>query len=302
MSALPGNFTAQIGTTFGDAGRDWLTQLPALLADCTKRWGLTLAPHFTNLSFNYVAPATLGNGTPVVLKLGVPGYELWSEIDALKLYAGDGAVRLLDSDEALGALLLERLLPGTMLATLSDDEEATVIAARTMRQIWCPIPAEHRFQTVAAWFSQLPELREAFGGDIGPFPAKLVEEAETLAAELFRTAATPVVLHGDLHYFNVLAATRQPWLAIDPKGIIGEPAYEVGAWMRNWPPDLVEPLPLLERRLTIFAAELGIDRARLRAWTVAHSVLSTWWEYDDDTGRIEPQAIARLACVARLRD
>ena len=254
------------------------------------------------MSFNYVAPATLRDGTPVVLKLGVPGYELWSETDALKLYVGDGAVRLLDSDGTLGALLLERLLPGTMLSTLPDDEEATVIAARTMRQIWHPVPAEHRFQTVADWFSQLPELRETFGGDTGPFPAKLVEEGETLAAELFRTEAAPVVLHGDLHYFNILAASRQPWLAIDPKGIIGEPAYEVGAWMRNWSPDLVEPLPLLERRLTIFATALGIERARLRAWTVAHSVLSTWWDYDADTARIDTRAIARLACIARLRE
>jgi streptomycin 6-kinase len=145
-------------------------------------------------------------------------------------------------------------------------------------------------------------LRAEFDGDTGPFPVRIVEEAETLAAELFRTAAPPVVLHGDLHHFNILAGERQPWLAIDPKGVLGEPAYEIGAWMRNWPLGSADPVPRLERRLDLFAAGLGVDRPRLRAWTIAQGVLSAWWDYDARRKTIGARPLAMLEYFARLRE
>jgi len=299
---LPQSFIAQIGATFGDAGRAWLTRLPAILATCVERWGVTLAPHYSNLSYNYVAPGTLRDGTPIVLKIGCPDHEYRTEVDALRLYAGAGAARLLDFDETHVALLLERLVPGTMLATMQDDEEATAIAARIMRQIRRPVPEQHTFPTVADWFEGLRELRAEFDGGTGPYPARAVEEAETLAAVLFRTAAPPTVLHGDLHHFNILAGERQPWLAIDPKGIIGEPAYEIGAWMRNWPLDGTDPVPHLERRLDLFAAAFGVERARLRAWTVAQGVLSAWWSYDAARKTVGMRPLAMIAHFARLRE
>lgn len=307
METLPQLFIAQIGATFGDSGRAWLGRLPALIADCAVTWDLTLGPHYPNLSFNYVAPGIRRDGTPIVLKIGCPNHEYRTEVEALRLYAGHGAIRLLDFDEGRVALLLERLTPGTMLATLPNDEEATLIAARLMRQIRRSVPEQHPFPTADDWFIGLRELREKFGGGTGPFPTRAVEEAETLAAELFRTAAAPTVLHGDLHHFNILAGERQPWLAIDPKGLIGEPAYEVGAWMRNWPPDDADPVPLLERRLDLFATEFGVERARLRAWTVAQGVLSAWWSYDDEGYEAERKTLgvrpfAMLEYFARLRE
>src|SRR5438128_12681264 len=95
----------------------------------------------------------------------------------------------------------------------------------------------------------------------------LLEEAETLYAELSASMAEPVLLHGDLHHDNILSATRQPWLAIDPKGLIGEPAYEVGAWLRNPLPQLLhmpQPGRILARRVDQFAEELGLERTRVR--------------------------------------
>lgn len=302
METLPESFVAQIGTTFGADGRDWLTRLPTLLAVCTERWGLTLAPHYGNLSYNYVAPGTLRDGTPIVLKIGCPTHEVRTEVESLRLYAGSGAARLLDFDEENMALLLERLVPGVMLSAMPDDEEATVIAARIMRQLHHPVPAGHPFPTTEDWFRGLRELRAEFSGGTGPFPVRAVEEAETLAAELFRTAAPPVVLHGDLHHFNILAGERQPWLAIDPKGVLGEPSYEVGAWMRNWPLDADDPVPYLERRLDLFAASLGTDRARLRAWTVAQGVLSAWWDYDAERRTLGARPLAMIEHFARLRE
>ena len=118
-------------------GGVWLRSLPELLQECENRWKITLGPPF-ELSFNYVAPAIDANGNSVVLKAGVPGPELISEIQALRLYDGDGAVRLLDFDTDRGVLLMERLMPGRSLARHSEEaheEEATRIAARVMRQL-----------------------------------------------------------------------------------------------------------------------------------------------------------------------
>jgi streptomycin 6-kinase len=287
---------------YGTAGVEWLDQLPSLLAHCEQRWSLRVMPPFP-LSYNYVAPAVRSEGEEIVLKVGYPGAELMSEMQALQLYDGHGIAQLLDFDRDRGILLLERLEPGTPLSGLTDDEQATSIAAQVMRQLWRPVPQEHPFPTVARWAAGLGRLREHFGGTTGPFPARLVEEAETLFAELLASTSEQVLLHGDLHHDNILSAERQPWLAIDPQGIVGEPAYEVGALMRN---RLPEPLAgpdasrFLARRLDQLAEELGLDRSRLHGWTLAQAVLSAWWSIEDHGYGWEP-AIALAQLLSDMR-
>jgi streptomycin 6-kinase len=122
----------------------------------------------------------------------------------------------------------------------------------------------------------------------------MVDEAETLFDELTRSASEPVLLHGDLHHFNILAAAREPWLAIDPQGVVGERAYEVGALLRNPMPQLLT-WPRLRRvqtrRVEQLADELDFDRQRLRGWAFAQAVLSAWWSFED-TGKDWEQGIA----------
>jgi streptomycin 6-kinase len=115
--------------------------------------------------------------------------------------------------------------------------------------------------------------------------------------------AEPVLLHGDLHHFNILAAERQPWLALDPKGVVGEPAYEVGALLRNpYPEFLTWPNldRVLARRVNQLAEELGFDRERLVGWGFAQAVLSGWWSYEDH-GHGWESGIALAELFARLR-
>jgi streptomycin 6-kinase len=267
----------------GEAGAAWLADLPALLAACARRWSLTVGPPFA-AAFNYVAPAERSDGTLAVLKVGVPDRESRTGLDALRLYDGQGMVRLLDADEELGAQLLERLMPGTPLSALADDAAATSIAAGVMRQLRRPAPAGHRYPTVADWGRGFARLRRRYDGGTGPLPAALVERAERLYAELGASMAAPVVLHGDLHHDNIVAATRAPWLAIDPKGVVGEPAYEPGAWLRNPMPGLLalpDPARLTRRRVDQLAEELGIERTRIRDWGLAQAVLSAWWHIED---------------------
>ncbi|SRR5690606_1801270 len=280
---LPQPFSQRMIDLYGERGQAWLEALPSLLETCARRWSLSLFPPF-DLSYNYVAPARREDGSDVVLKIGVPNPELDSEIEALRIYDGRGVARLLDSDKELGALLLERLRPGAMLVTVKDDEAATEIAAGVMKQLWQPLPAEHNFPTVEKWARGMQRLRQEFNGGSGPFPEKIVATAEGLFAELLPSSAPPVLLHGDLHHYNILAAEREPWLALDPKGVAGEPAYEVGALLRNPTPQIAqepELSRLLLRRIDQLAQILELDRRRLIGWAVAQAVLSAWWSYEE---------------------
>jgi len=279
---IPANFIRTIIELNGAEGEAWLKRLPDLIAECERRWGLTVQPPFA-LSYNYVAPAVRADGTEVVLKIGFPNPEIRREMAALRLYAGEGMVQLLDVDEAQCAFVLERLRPGETLAALPDDEQATAIAAQVMKQLWRPLPPTHSFRPVAEWAAGLRGLREMFEGGTGPLPEELVERAEAHFAELLGSTTNLVLLHGDLHHYNILSAERQPWLALDPKGMVGEPEYEVGPLLLN-PFDLLErphPGRVLARRIDQLAEMLDFDRERLRAWGIAQAVLSAWWSIED---------------------
>jgi streptomycin 6-kinase len=300
---LPAHFTRTVTEVF-DGGANWLEQLPSLIAEYEQRWGLRVLPPFPDLSYNYVAPAVRADGSEAVLKLGVPNPELTTEIEALRLYDGRGIARLYAAEPERGALLIERLRPGTMLSALEDDEQATGIAAEVMRELWRPLPPDHPFPTVADWAAGLGRLRARFDGGTGSLPEHLVDRAERLFDELLASAEGPVLLHGDLHHFNILRAERRPWLALDPKGVAGEPAYETGALLRNQLPAVADwpDLPrILARRVDLLSERLGFDRLRLIGWGLAQAVLSAWWSVEDQGYGGEEALVVASAFNAILR-
>jgi streptomycin 6-kinase len=288
LNQVPENFERVTLSLHGEAGRLWLEGLPRLVEDCAARWALKVGPHFPSLSYHYAAPAEGPRGERLVLKLGVPTRDLLHEIEALVAFGGRGAARLVDSDAGRGALLLERLEPGTPLTTLCEGDDAAAVsaAAAVMRSLPRTPPLQpHIFPTAADWGLGFRRCRAHFGGGTGPFPPRLFEEAESLYAELLDTSSPPALLHGDLHHGNILAAARAPWLAIDPKGVVAEPAYEVGALLRNPLPQLLglpAPARTTERRIAQLSEELGLDRARVRGWALSQAVLSAWWSIEDD--------------------
>lgn len=293
--SIPDNFRKTIHELFPDTGERWLAQLPGLLASLEERWAIRIGPPFP-LSYNYVAPATRSSGSDVVVKVGHPNPELTSEMIALRLFAGRGIARLLEYDLKQGAMLLEYIRPGVPLAELEDDDMATRIAADVMRQLWIDAPddPDHILRTAAGWGRGFQRLRREFGGGTGPFSPLLVEQAERLYTDLLASAGPMRLLHGDLHHWNILSAGRQPWLALDPKGLIGEAEYEVGSLTRNrWPGNSPGKTILQRqagRRLAIFAEMLGFDRQRMLQWCMAQALLSAWWSYEDhhvvETGMI----------------
>ena len=302
MFFIPDDFAREILVMHKEGGQNWLRRLPAILARCEQRWGVTIGAPFANLSFNYVAPAVRADGTAVIVKV-YAGDEFPLQAEALRLFNGHGMVQFMACEMEDAVLLMECLQPGTTLLRVEDDEQATAIAANVMRQMWRPISTGHPFPTVLDWGKGFGRLRQHFGGGSGPFPPRLLEEAETLFAELSASMAGPMLLHGDLHHDNILMARRQPWLAIDPKGLVGEPAYETGALLRNALAQVFsasQPRRVLARRMDQLAEELELDRVRIHGWGLSQAVLSAWWGIED-SGYVSDEMIAFAALMEKVK-
>ncbi len=301
MTIDPSGCAQKIVDIHGVNGRRWLEELPETMALAAHRWDLEIEPPFEDLSYNYVAPARTGDGREVVVKAGVPSLELTCELEALRLFDGRGIAQLLDADEELGVLILERLRPGRPLAEIKDDEALTQSAVALLCELQVQAPPGHGFASVAGWAAGLGRLRDHFGGGFGPFPPDLVEAAESLFAGLIDPSSDYVLIHGDLHAGNILSAGREPWLAIDPKGVVGNPVYDVAVFAVSAPrmEREADDKRFLSRRIDQLAGELALDRPLIVDWSVAHCVLSGWWSYEDHGGGWE-NAIATARMLQSL--
>ena len=269
----------------GQDGADWLARLPVILDACTRRWSLAVDGPFGGLSINFVLQVRRVDGSAAVLKICYPDREFYTEVEALRLFDGRGAARLLAHDLKRGALLIERLSPGVSLESIDDDELATTLAVSVMRRLWRPAPEGHPFPTVESWLENMRRRAPGILPRDPGFPAAWIDRVLAMAAELLGSAAPPTLLHGDLHHGNILAAAREPWLAIDPKGVVGPPVWETGPLLINRLPPAAEAGALrrvLARRTEQLAAELAVDRHELLAWGVVRAVLSGYWSLEDE--------------------
>lgn len=292
---LPRVMVDNVVRGWGEPGRQWLGELPRLLTEIADAWQLRPGAPFP-LSFNYVCPAVLADGTPAVLKLGVPGSPLLDrEAAALTVWGGRGAARVLDRDTTRGALLLQQAVPGTRLRDLvpGRDEEATAAIVAVLRDLHAaPVPEPPSpLPTVETYRSAFAQhLRRDPSGR--RLPRRWVQAADRLFAELGADAPRRAVLHGDLHHDNVLAAGDAPggWLAIDPHGVIGDPGFEIAPVLYNPDPDRADAglLRLVPARVEQLADGLGLPLDRAQAWGFAGCVLSAVWNAPDgeaDGGR-----------------
>jgi streptomycin 6-kinase len=264
-------------------GAEWLDRLPRLVAECAEVWSLGVGEPFSDGNVAWVAPVELAVGPPAVLKVNFPEPESEREADALALWSGEGAVRLLAEDRSRRALLVERCEPGTPLWAEPDGEDTLMIASGVLRGLWRPPPADHSFRLLAdlaaEWVDDLPASWERNGR---PYERALLEESVAFLAEAGPSQGEPVVVHQDFHGGNVLRAAREPWLAIDPKPVVGEREFDTASLLRDRRWELrADPHPAarLRRRLDQLAAELGLDRERMRGWGIAHALA---WDPDED--------------------
>lgn len=203
------------------------------------------------------------DGTPAVLKLGMPHMEAEDEIHGLRFWNGDPTVRLFEADDALGAMLLERCIPGTTLRALPERDQDTVIAT-LLRRLWREPPASRAFRPLSMmteYWSQATLAQVQYWPDAG-----LVREGLELFRELPRNACDQVVLATDLHAGNVLRSEREPWLVIDPKPFVGDPAYDATQHLQNCFERLrSNPMGVIRD----FSNSLGVESERVRLWTFA---------------------------------
>lgn len=166
-----------------------------------------------------------------------------------------------------------------------------------MRELWRPPPADHAFPFLEIWFQAFPRLRQNLAGGCGPFPADIINEAERTFVELAASSDCSLILHGDLHHENILFSAKRGWLAIDPKGICGDPGYEVGPFMLNQLPSGASDTAaaeILQQRLAIFSEELAVSQGRLAKWAFCHAVLSAVWNFEESA---EWHPTIRLALI-----
>lgn len=262
-----------------DEQRAWLARLPAAVESLARRWRLTLGLPFEHSggSSAWVAPATCADGTRAVLKLGMPHLEAHHELDGLLFWQEAPVVRVLDFERDVPALLLEHCDASTPLRSVGEPEQDEQLAA-LLRRLWRPVPPGSPFRPLSTmlehWSARVLASRERWRD------AGVVEEGLSLYAELSRIAATDVLIATDLHAGNVLRAEREPWLVIDPKPFIGDPAYDATQHLLNCLPRLqADPIGLVCR----FADLLAVDANRVRLWTFARLAtdFSDAWQCSD---------------------
>ena len=204
----------------------------------------------------------------MVLKIQWPHRESEHETAALELWNGDGAIRLVARDEPRDALLLERCRPGTPLGRLGPKAALDVLIGLLPR-LWKPAgpPFRSLAEEASWWTSYLPAEWERIGR---PHEQELLEAAVSALEELAPTQGEQVLVHQDLHGDNVLAAEREPWLAIDPKPLVGEREFGLASIIRS--PELGHSERALRHRLDRLTSELGLDRDRARKWALGQTI------------------------------
>ncbi len=273
---LSSNLVEAAAQDLHDRRRDWIGRLPDIVAGLAARWELTLgAPFQPGGQCSWTAPAQDAAGRDVVLKVGWTHDEGRDEAASLRVWAGRGTV-LLHADHVDGdttALLLERARPGTELGSSLPEEEQDIVVAGLLRRLWQEPPAGQPFRPLA-------EMCEAWAREHEEDRRRSLDPGLSRAGlELWRslptTAEREVLLLTDLHGGNVLAAEREPWLVIDPKPYVGDPAYDPIQHLLNCLDRLrADPAGLADRMADL----CEVDRERLRWWLFARCVVeSPWW-------------------------
>jgi streptomycin 6-kinase len=255
----------------------WLEDLPRIIGDLARRWRLSIgAPFDGDVSCAWVALAERG-GTQLVLKLAMPHMEGEHEIAGLRTLKGDPTVHLLEADEAIGAMLLERCVPGTSLRDVTEPEQDVVIAT-LLKRIWRTPVGDGPFRPLASMLAHWRDETLAHA-DTWPDPL-LVREGLELLAQLSADASSHVLIATDLHAGNVLRAEREPWLVIDPKPFVGDPAYDATQHLLNCRRRLrTDPAKTIRE----FASLLEVDRERIHQWLFARAAAEPRDDWSDDS-------------------
>ncbi|WP_404870242.1 aminoglycoside phosphotransferase family protein [Kitasatospora griseola] len=301
MIGIPEEFARNVVAREGEAGREWLAGLPGLVGELGERWECRPDGEVGHGQVGIVVPVTVIDGTSAVLKVSFPHPGNVHEPDALDVWGGRGAVRLHRRDDPRFAMLLER----ADRRTLADRpevgvDEAVAVAGRLARRLAVAAPPGlPRLSDRAGQWAE--RLRDDADRLPRPLPRRVVDAAIATVCELGPDQPGTLV-HGDLHFANILRAEREPWLAVDPKGQAGDPAFDAIALIRSRFEELLAADDLhraVLRRLAIWAEAAELDHERVRRWAQARAVRAAHWgrEHGDPDWLVEvTDRIAELLC------
>jgi streptomycin 6-kinase len=273
--SLDQSFVRVLKTVHGPRTQDWLHRIDSLVPAIEKRFKVRVTGQVAKLSRNLVLWAETPGAAQVVIKCAPPGGELRAEATALRIYNGEGACQLLDHWPDSEALMIERLSPGAPLNTLRDDQQAIAAAAALLPSLWRPVPLRPTGARQGDFARTFRETRAAFSGGSCPIEPALIDRAEKTFAHLNRTMGPPRMIHGDLYFENILSSARRPWLAIDPRGTIGDPAFDAGILASDPSDSLIhaaDPMKVLAKRLTLVPDLLGLSRERVAGYAFVQTV------------------------------
>jgi streptomycin 6-kinase len=255
-----------------ETGKLWLAELPRFVVELVRRWDLEIGAPFEGSNVSYVAPVVRGTDQ-MDLKVQWPHEECAHEADALRLWNGAGAVRLLAQDAERHALLLERCLPGTCLAVAPGVDPLSVLI-NLLPRLWKAAGPPFKFLKSEAqdWATTLHSYWVAAGQRC---ERKLVDTAAEFIEHLSHSQGEQVLVHQDLHGANILASQREPWLVIDPKPLTAEREFSLAPIIRSF--EFGHSQTEVIYRLNRLSSELRLDRERVRRWTIAKTVA---WSFD----------------------
>ena len=286
-------FIKNIRSLYGDRGTAWLESLPKLVARKTQQWGLSDLVLMNNLTYHYVLSG-MQNGQPIVLKMGLDAQALSKEIAALKVFQGFGAVSLIDQLD--GALLLARAVPGSSLRSCfpEHDKRALQIMCDVMHVLHKAPYAAHNFQHISDWLAVFDNQSSV--------PVEYVNKARTLREKLLASIIKPVLLHGDLHHDNVLEHGNA-WMVIDPKGVVGDPLFEVSAFICNPLSDLLarkDASIIIAERIVHCAHILKTDAQHIKEWCFIRAMAGWMWAHEDGLEDTLFKQLAKILLVLEV--
>ena len=266
----------------GRRGEEWLENLPAVIGDIENAWDITVGEPFVKGEYNFVAEARSKDGPAAVLKIAPPfeQTEIFAEAEFLRSRAGNGCVGLYREDRSRFAILVERAWPGTSMDVHFDADPFACVepAIEVLRSILSPPVNVPDVQYLDGWFDRFKRFRET------DFPKDYGEKALAIYERLRQQHDRIYYLHGDFHPGNIVTSDRCPFLAIDPKGLIGHVSYDIAVFLNNlhwWQkgrPGLVDDL---SAALVKFAAAFQIDELEVRETAYAFMVIGAWWNFED---------------------
>jgi streptomycin 6-kinase len=269
-----------ISSAFGEHGDSWLKQLPSTIEHLIKYWHLKDLQPNERMTWSYIAKATRDD-KPVILKITCDNSAFINERHALQYFHHQGAIALTDFSTDNKALLLQQAIPGTPLKTLRSidiDNAMTQYAIVIEKLTASCMPSFHLFERMGQWCESIDYANDS------RIPPLLLAKAISLKNHLISTATQEVILHGDLHLNNIISH-EDHWLAIDPKGVIGEIPFEVAKFDFIDSIELMEPnkcVSLVSERVKILGDKLDLDTERLMNWVFVRHILAACWFIEDD--------------------